>query len=242
MNQNTRSALRVGEVISTSLSILLRNPVPFGTLSVVLVLIFFIPVIIFFLVALSALRLPEVLIPPVIILFVYAWCLGLSAAYVHATLGILEGRKAGIGDCLGRGLAAFFRALPIGFAMAPAIGLGFLFFIIPGVVLYVAWWVAIPVAAVERRGVFDSLRRSAQLTDGNGWRVFGLVAAIYLINTVFVSVLSIVTTPMGRLGDTITSLVSVLLLLAFGSIAIVVCYARLRAAKEGVAPAVAVFD
>lgn len=37
-----------------------------------------------------------------------------------------------------------------------------------------AWWVAVPVLAIERLGLFAALRRSAQLTRGRRWSLLGI--------------------------------------------------------------------
>ena len=53
--------------------------------------------------------------------------------------------------------------------------------VIPGLVLSTIWWVAIPVAVVERPGTVASLRRSSELTKGVRWRIFGLFVAYLLV-------------------------------------------------------------
>ena len=51
-----------------------------------------------------------------------------------------------------------------------------------GIILYIVLYVATPVAVVEKRGVFASLRRSGELTRGYRWQIFGMVFCLFLIN------------------------------------------------------------
>ncbi len=57
------------------------------------------------------------------------------------------------------------------------VGIGTLFLIVPGVILFLMWALAIPVAVLEEAGLGESLSRSRQLTAGHRSRVF----VIYLL-------------------------------------------------------------
>jgi hypothetical protein len=59
--------------------------------------------------------------------------------------------------------------------------LGLLLLIVPGVLLIVFCSFYGPVIVVERRGVWASFRRSAQLVRGSFWRVFALAAIVIVI-------------------------------------------------------------
>jgi hypothetical protein len=59
------------------------------------------------------------------------------------------------------------------------IGVAGLFFVIPGIVLWLRWFVVAPIVAVERRGVGGALRRSAQLTSRRYWRVLSLLLILW---------------------------------------------------------------
>ena len=58
-----------------------------------------------------------------------------------------------------------------------AVLLGFLFFILPGIILGLAWSLTIPVAVVEGTRLTDSLARSWELTRGSRAKVF----VVYLL-------------------------------------------------------------
>jgi hypothetical protein len=61
------------------------------------------------------------------------------------------------------------------------IGVGFLLFVVPGLILLTIWSVIAPVIVVERSGVIDAFRRSRALVEGNGWQVFGVIFVVFLI-------------------------------------------------------------
>ena len=60
------------------------------------------------------------------------------------------------------------------------ISIGLVLFIIPGIILALIWFVAVPVLIIEDKGVFDSMSRSGELTKGNRWRIFGLMLVVYI--------------------------------------------------------------
>jgi hypothetical protein len=55
------------------------------------------------------------------------------------------------------------------------VGLAGIFFILPGLVLWLRWFVVAPVVAVEQQGIIGALRRSAWLTAGHDWYILGLL-------------------------------------------------------------------
>ena len=55
-----------------------------------------------------------------------------------------------------------------------------LLLVIPALILYVMWFVAIPVCVVEQLGPFRSLGRSRQLTKGHRWKILGLLLVILI--------------------------------------------------------------
>lgn len=65
------------------------------------------------------------------------------------------------------------------------VGFGLTLFFLPGIYLLGRLALIAPVAVVERPGnPFTILRRSAELTHSNGWRVFLMLAAIFVTATI----------------------------------------------------------
>jgi hypothetical protein len=58
---------------------------------------------------------------------------------------------------------------------------GFIAFIIPGLVLLTWWAVAAPVVVCEVRTPTEAIRRSRELVRGHGWQVFGVLVVTFLL-------------------------------------------------------------
>ncbi len=80
------------------------------------------------------------------------------------------------------------------------VAIGFVLLIIPGLILLVIWSVVAPVTVLERPGVFAAFARSRELVRGNGWPVFGVIAAVGV--TIFVIALAagLASSALGSLG------------------------------------------
>jgi len=116
-----------------------------------------------------------------------------------------------------------------------AVMLGLVLFIVPGLIVLSAYAVAGPVCVVEGLGPIRSLSRSALLTRGNGWQVFGLLALLYGGGGVVDALVVAMTTRL--VGDGAATLVAApleIVLAAVAAVTTAVLYARLRAAREGV--------
>lgn len=69
-----------------------------------------------------------------------------------------------------RNMGEFFILMTL---MSGAIGIGFLFMIIPGYVIAIAWSLAAVLFIDKDMSALDALRESNRLTFGNKWRIFG---------------------------------------------------------------------
>lgn len=166
----------------------------------------------------------------------------LQAALIHGTVSDLAGRRVVIGDCLATAVRNLLPLIGIAIAVGIATLLGFMFFIIPGVIVMLALSVATPAQVVEGHGVFAALSRSGDLTRNHRWAILGfffafgaiglglsLTAMIFpiilgVIAPAFALVLqSFVVTPMIQAASSLINAVGV------ASI-----YFELRTVKEGV--------
>lgn len=73
----------------------------------------------------------------------------------------------------------------VGIVAGIGVVIGFILVIIPGLYLLTIWSLAAPVVVLERPGVFPALRRSREFVRGNGWQVFGVIAVLYILVSVF---------------------------------------------------------
>jgi hypothetical protein len=103
-----------------------------------------------------------------------------TAAITYGTINELRGQRRSLGEFLRGGLAHGGAAIRVAFLSGLGILLGFVALVLPGLFLYTIWWIAIPVAVIERPGTVASLTRSAALTKGFRWRIFGLLVAFMI--------------------------------------------------------------
>jgi hypothetical protein len=157
----------------------------------------------------------------------------LQAALMRATIEYLSDRSPSFGDCVQVGLRSFLPLIGIAIIMGLGIFFGMILLIIPGIILYIMWSVAVPVHVEERLGVFDSLGRSRALTKGSRWSIFGLVVAMTILNWVLQTVLQTVGAVGGVTGALVLGTVGSLIGSLFSSTLIGSIYVELRTAKEG---------
>jgi hypothetical protein len=121
--------------------------------------------------------------------------LGLAVTVVAATLyqgvvvslvrDVQDGRRdSTVGDLIDATWPVVLPLIGVGILAGIAIGIGFLFLVIPGLILLTIWAVIAPVIVVEHSGVMDSFGRSRELVRGNGWQVFGVIFVVFLISAV----------------------------------------------------------
>jgi hypothetical protein len=186
----------------------------------------------------------------------------LQGAVIHATVSDLSGRRPTFGECLGTGFRFFLPLVVITLIFGICFVFGLLVFIVPGVLLALAWCVAAPAEVMERTGIFGAFSRSAELTRNNRGAILGLAVALVFAEWVLQSLISGVlgigmgasaaATP-GLAGgafqsffvfQTITSLTLATLFASVSQAGIASVYFELRQAKEGVGveQLAAVFD
>jgi hypothetical protein len=175
----------------------------------------------------------------------------LSAALAHGTYADLSGRRASLGNCLLTGAREFLPLMGITFLSVAALIPAMLLLIVPGIILALAWSVVVPVRVVERVPVFDTFGRSAALTRGHRWAIFGLFVVIWFGSIMLGAMIAPITTgaafgtthAAGVAGLLIQSAVGALTSVVTGTIVASIYY-ELRAIKEGVGPEqlAAVFD
>lgn len=258
----TMGQFRVGEVLSRSMAILARNIVPFGLLAVLFTAPTFVATVM--LDPQAGIMDPKTMqaleygdkaaIERVLTMFavmIGLMLLGLvlsmlaTAAMVYGTFQDLRGAPAGIGASLRHGLRTALPVLGVALLSVLLMMLGAVALLIPMFIVLTMFWVAIPAAVVERPGVIASLKRSAELTKGNRWRVFGIYVVITLISLIATST---VQTPFlaamgtagpeymmsgGFLAAQVLGLLVSAFFTALTAVASAVAYHDLRAVNEG---------
>lgn len=158
-----------------------------------------------------------------------------NAAMVYGVFQSLRGRPAGISDCLVVGLRRMLPAIGVAFAVGVIVILGFFLLCIPGIIALTTYYVAIPVAVVEKAGIGSSLLRSAELTRGFRWRVFFIGLGLFLIGLIFTFLIasaSVVALPPA--GVAFVSWGTQVAFNAVNAVASSLVYFKLRQIKESV--------
>lgn len=193
------STFRIGSVLGQSISVFLRNIVPFTLMALIVTS----PTYIYWFY-----KVPQIGSPGFfddasfitglpfgpIIAVVVGWILSImvTAGVIFGTVQELRGRRASIVLSLTRGLPRVLPVIAVSIVVSIAIGFSVLLLIIPGVIVLVMTWVAVPAAVMEKPGIFGSLSRSAELTSGYRWRVLVLVILSYVISAVVAGIFSLV--------------------------------------------------
>lgn len=105
----------------------------------------------------------------------------LHAGIARAAIEDLGGRRPGLRDCFFSAVGVLLPAIGVALLIGIGSALGMLLLVVPGVILWLGWSVAIPVLVGERGGVFESMRRSRTLTRGSRWAIFALFLILVLV-------------------------------------------------------------
>jgi hypothetical protein len=81
-----------------------------------------------------------------------------------------------------RGMLGRIILLMIGIGLA--VGLGFLLLIVPGIIFFLMWGLAVPVAVLEDASLGEAMSRSRQLTAGHRGRVFAIYFLFFVLSVV----------------------------------------------------------
>ncbi|GAA0653451.1 glycerophosphoryl diester phosphodiesterase membrane domain-containing protein [Brevundimonas lenta] len=167
----------------------------------------------------------------------------LQGMVVKAAVNGFHGKKTAFGDAFDAGVRMMLPLLGLAIIAGLGTGLGMILLIVPGLILAVLWVVAAPSVVVEKRGVFESLQRSRDLTRGHRWPVFGLLMIYFVLSWVIgfaVGGLSIAAGgtftggSSNLLVDIITGPLVNVVSGVVASAGVAALYYELRTAKEGV--------
>lgn len=166
----------------------------------------------------------------------------LQAAVTYCVIRDLRGGRPAFAELVTQAFRGTPYAVVAALLVGLATGLGLLLLVIPGVVLFLMFWVAVPAAVVERR-LGSALPRSHRLTTGHKWPLLGLTMLL-LLAVIAVAVLA--TLPLAisapSLAPFLTILLSVLVQPPWATV-VAVAYHRLRVLRDGPDGAIAkVFD
>ena len=158
----------------------------------------------------------------------------LQAALVKAVEDVRDGRAdLSLSQTFGSAQTHLAAVIVAGLIASIALAIGFVLFIIPGLVLLTFWCVFIPAIVIEGKSAGESFGRSYELTRGHFWRVLGVIVLTLLIYFGFEIVLTLVLSPLADwIKNFVSTIVSGTLTAPFFALVLTVLYFRLSAAKE----------
>jgi hypothetical protein len=153
---------------------------------------------------------------------------------------VQDGRRdSSVGELVGSAAPVILPLIGAGLLAGIGIVVGLALLVVPGLFLMTIWAVIAPVIVVERSGVLAAFGRSRELVRGSGWQVFGVIISVFLI--VFVARLVLQSIAVGiddSVGVRIAfDVIASTLTAPIAALVAAVIYFRLRAIKEGAAPA-----
>lgn len=146
----------------------------------------------------------------------------------------MRGEPLRVNEALRRAFARFFPLIGLGILWAVALMLCMLLFLVPGFILLCMWWVVIPACVVEGLGPLASFGRSAALTKGYRWKIFGLVAVLFLMNGIGSQIADLLFGMAGEVAKGVGALLWFVVWTAFWNCVLIMTYHDLRVAKEGI--------
>jgi hypothetical protein len=238
------STLRIGSVLATTFSVFGRHLWKFLVLALP-------PIILFYVYSLYVL--PQFRLLPIGVgrVLLYSALTGIPRFVLetiaegmipYCALQAIRGQPFTIGQSLALGLRRLLPVVGIAVSASLITTLGAIL-VVPGAIAACMLYVAIPVCVIEGYGVFSSLGRSAALTKGNRWAIFGLLLLVGAVELMVNFPLTyIVPVRLAASGQNRAELALLLLVVrfawlivatAFSAVLVTVVYRDLRAAKEG---------
>ena len=222
------SAIRVGDILSRSLSLFTGRWAPFIGLAFVA----FLPEFLFEWFVPNPTK-GLALLGPIIQMA----CTSLAdAAIIYGVVQELRGRGFIFSNSLRAGFDRLGAVIGLSLAVGLCITLAAILLLIPGLIVWCIYAVAMPVCVVERLGVGDSLKRSSFLTKGNRWRIFGVTAGVLVGTTIAIELIVGLLVTLGS-GDRLAELALIpaeAVAGAFNAVMVGVLYYQLRVTREGV--------
>ena len=167
------------------------------------------------------------------VLTLVAFALG-SGAITYGAIESKSGQQVSVGGMLGR---AFVRMVPLigaSLLVFVLVFLGFMLFVIPGIILSLMMAVVWPVVLAENIGPVEAMRRSRELTKGHKWGIFGAYIVVGILSSLIQSVFLVIVFFGGATGAILGDLIGSAVSLSLSSTFMAALYTNLRESKEGV--------
>ncbi len=147
------------------------------------------------------------------ILGIISWIIGnvISGVCVKCTSDLIEKGKASLGESFNFTVYKLPSLLIATLITGILVALGLLALIVPGIIIYIMFFLVIPAIMIENIGALDSLSRSRRLVSNRWLKTFVLALIVGLIIGIPVFILNLITAPFGiyrsLVGSVITAFV-----------------------------------
>ena len=105
--------------------------------------------------------------------------------------------------------------------------LGIIALIVPGVILAIMYSLVLPVLLIEKKGIFESMRRSRQLVSHRWGKTFGTFLVLGIIVIIASLIFGAITSPFGIAGTIVNGILSALYQPLFPILLVVYYYSNL---------------
>ncbi|MET0295009.1 MAG: hypothetical protein ABW042_08320 [Phenylobacterium sp.] len=177
---------------------------------------------------------------PVLVAGALAWFALSAAAYGalnYGTLRDLDGRPTRLPELLMAGVRTFVPMALITTLTTLGMLLGLMLLLVPGVILMLMWYVALPANISERLGILASLARSAELTRNNRLMILVLFIIIVAVSWVVARLAEALATSIAAgQAAALTQVIAAALTTPFSTVIGAVLFVELRRIKEGGGP------
>lgn len=121
-----------------------------------------------------------------------------QAVLIHACFKDFAGERVSLKASVKTALASSLPLIGLMILYTLGVTMGFILFVIPGIFLFLGWYICIPVLVVEKCGVIASFGRSWALTKGYKRWILLLAIILWIITIVISTVLTLTSIPFGN--------------------------------------------
>jgi Membrane domain of glycerophosphoryl diester phosphodiesterase len=157
-----------------------------------------------------------------------------QGALIEAVSDVRDGRAdLSVSETYSRVRPKLGTIVVTGLLLGLAIGVGFVFFIVPGVILMTIWIAVIPAIVLEDRGIGESFGRSWELVKGRFWYVLLTIVLTILLWFGISVVISLLLAPLADwLAGLIQQIVGNTIVIPFVVTVWTLAYYRLKGREE----------
>ncbi len=172
-------------------------------------------------------------------LFSFAASALAAGGVIHAVGRIYLGARVTIGESLSHAASHLGVLIIGGLIWLFGVGVGSIFFVIPGVIIATGWFVWAGAAVLEDMPTLAALRRSWQLTSGRRLQVFGVAVVLVILAFVMATITTSIADALGQparqppnFNTSMLSIAANIVVSALFPVGIAVVYLELRTRSE----------